>query len=365
MMDLYKPSQQEINPLKIVTKKLTPKILYGRAIARGDLATDEYQLLVIDELQELHSKLLKPKWKRKKVKGGIYIQGSVGRGKTMLMNMFRASLQGKIKVKRIHFHEFMSQIHKSLHDKRAKPSIDNNSLLPAVAKDLASHTKVLCLDEFHVRDIADAMILTRLMDALLNAGIVVIITSNDMPCDLYPQGIQRDLFLPFIDLVNEKLNVITLDGDLDYRKNSPIRKSFYFYPARNSHKAWDAFAKNSKVKPVSIPITGRTIELKATKSAAWASFASLCERPCGADDYMKLSKNFDTIFINGVPKMGYDRRNEILRFMTLIDVLYDEGARVSIIATTTTDKLCATNHIDFSRTESRLNELAYRGWENY
>lgn len=344
-------------------KKISPKILYDRAISRGDLVSDDYQLEVVNTLNDLYLRIVKPKWIfNSNYKNCVYIQGDVGRGKTMLMNMFFASIRGKIKSRRVHFHAFMKQIHCDLHSARKKKSKNNDEILPKIARDLAKTIKVLCLDEFHVRDIADAMILSRLIRALMSAGITIIFTSNDEPKDLYRQGIQRELFLPFIDDVYEKMNVVSLKGHLDYRKDSPKCKSHYFYPRKNLHKAWNLFAQNAHTDNIVIKLSDKEINIKYHKKSAWIDFSTLCEQPWGASEYIELAKRYDTFFIINVPRMGYDRRNETLRFMILIDILYDNDLRVCVVAAASPDNLYFGREIDFSRTSSRLMELSYKGW---
>jgi cell division protein ZapE len=343
----------------------TPAQMYEDAVAGGDLAPDAGQRAAAAALDRLYGRVVRRGWWAARP-AGLYLHGPVGRGKTMLMDMFCRALSATgIPTQRAHFHAFMAQVHAALHTHRAGKPADNAALLPAVAQRVAARARVLCLDELHVRDVADAMILARLLSALLRAGVTLVTTSNTAPGDLYAGGLQRALFLPFIDLVRARLEVVALGGPRDYRQGAP--GPAYFCPLTAREDARALFATFGPAAPARVALDGgRALEVEAAGrgagAAAWAGFDVLCERPHGAADYAALSRAYGAVFVAGVPKMGYDRRNEAQRFMALIDVLYDAGTRVAVVAAAGPDGLCTAPGVAFGRTASRLSELARRGW---
>lgn len=294
-------------------------------------------------------------------KQGVYLHGGVGRGKSMLMDMFFDCVPTYYKKRRVHFHAFMIETHDWLHKVRG----DNmDDLLPSYAQHVADHAAILCFDEFHVTDVADAMILGRLFTALLDKGVYVIATSNWEPERLYEGGLQRELFLPFIALLQDRLEVVHLDSPTDYRLQGLSNEDKYLWPlGEPTHRQMDALFRSvsggTEPENDSLSVKGRTINIDAANDVARASFAQLCERPHGAEDYLALAQRYQTIFIENIPKIGYDRRNEAKRFMTLIDVLYDSGTQVFISADAPADKLyIGKDHaFEFDRTVSRLIEL--------
>ena len=294
-------------------------------------------------------------------KQGVYLHGGVGRGKSMLMDMFFECVPVNYKKRRVHFHAFMVETHDWLHKARG----DNmDDLLPAYAQYVEGHTAILCFDEFHVTDVADAMILGRLFTALLDKGVHIVATSNWEPQRLYEGGLQRELFLPFIALLQERLDVVHLDSPTDYRLQGLTNEDKYLWPlGEATHRRMNALFRSVSggVEPGSdsLNVKGRTIEIDAANDVARASFAQLCERPHGAEDYLALAQRYQTVFIENIPKIGYDRRNEAKRFMTLIDVLYDSGTKVFISADAPADKLyIGKDHaFEFDRTVSRLIEM--------
>jgi len=229
--------------------------------------------------------------------------------------------------------------------------------------------RVLCFDEFHVTDVADAMILGRLFRAIFERGVVVAATSNWPPDRLYEGGLQRDRFLPFIELLKTRMEVVHLDSAVDYRLSSPEDgeadgMGAYLYPLNfaNEQKFKNMFAdltNHQPPTPIKLTVKGRTIEAEAVDGAGWFTFAQLCERPHGAEDYLKIAGEFHTVFLEGVPKLGYDRRNEAKRLMTLIDALYEAVARLYITADASPDELYrGRDHgFEFQRTVSRLREM--------
>lgn len=340
----------------------TPQARYEAALRAGALRADPHQAAAAERLGALHADLTRRHWPWQKAPAGLYLHGRVGRGKSMLMDMFHDALPPRVPSRRVHFHAFMGSIHADLHARRRDSAADNAALLPAVARGAARGARVLCLDELHVRDIADAMILGRLTRALWRAGVTLVTTSNAAPEDLYRGGLQRELFEPFIGMVRARMDVVTLDGDRDHRQRGA--GNAYFCPLSEHNAARSLFETLGTPAPVRLDLPGgRALELEVTGSAAWVSFAALCEQPRGAADYLALAHTHGTVFIDGVPRMGYDRRNEAHRFQTLIDVLYDAGTRVAVVAAAKPGRLHTGDALDFARTASRLAELAHRGWD--
>ena len=348
----------------------SPKEIYQQRLDDGTLRPDPVQESAVKALERLYADVLKPATKRgwffKKIDApkGLYMHGGVGRGKSMLMDLFYEALPADVPKGRVHFHAFMISVHDFMHEKR-KEGRDADKALPVFAKDVAEKARVLCFDEFHVTDIADAMILARLFRHLFEAGVVVVATSNWEPDRLYEGGLQRDRFLPFIDLLKERMEVLHLDSPTDYRTQFLTQEGSYFWPlggetTRRVNTVFNALTDNALPRPDEIEVKGRVIEVEAAaKRAGRFSFAQLCERPHGAEDYLAITKRFDTVFLEGVPKLGYDRRNEAKRLMILIDALYEAGTRLVVSADAPPEKLY-TGHdhaFEFDRTISRLNEM--------
>ncbi len=337
---------------------------FRQKVSSGALTGDAHQDRAAQEFQHLLEKLTtrKKMFAKKELVGGIYLHGGVGRGKSMLMDLFFSHLPQTIKKRRVHFHAFMIETHDWLHAKRSNGVVDN--LIPLYAKHVASTMRVLCFDEFHVTDVADAMILSRLFTALLDLGVVVVATSNWPPDRLYEGGLQRERFLPFIDLIKTSMTVVHLDSPTDYRSKALQDLETYLYPlnAATKGRAEYFFQKLSDSKPIEIMtvrVKVRDLKIQTAGGVARFSFSALCEQPHGAEDYLKIAELFHTIFIEDIPKMGYDRRNETKRLMTLIDVLYDHKKRVVITAEASPDKIYygPDYKFEFERTISRLNEM--------
>jgi cell division protein ZapE len=313
-------------------------------------------------LHSLKQKILKPHALQ-----GVYLYGPVGRGKSMLMDLFYQSIPVGIKKRRVHFHAFMIEVHEFIFDYQksqvVKEGMEQN--LPALAKVIANRSKVLCFDEFHVTDVADAMILGRLFTALWNEGIAIVATSNWAPDDLYKGGLQRELFLPFIETLKRNMDVYQLDGLIDYRARTLKELSVYFTPLgalsqQRADKVFRALTEEAEPAEDLISIKGRTIQVSETaKGVARFSFSQLCERPLGAEDYIAIAKRYNTIFLENIPRMGYDRRNEAKRFMTFVDVLYEHHRNLVITAEEPPESLYhGQDHaFEFQRTISRLLEM--------
>ncbi|MFA5591708.1 MAG: cell division protein ZapE [Micavibrio sp.] len=337
---------------------------YHALIAQNDIAADEAQARAARSLQRLQDELAaneKRFFKKKKIRG-VYIYGGVGRGKSMLMDLFFEALPPHMLGRRIHFHEFLIETHDWLHQRRAGKAVDN--LLPAYAAFVAKNVRVLCFDEFHVTDVADAMILSRLFAALFDLGVVVVATSNWIPDRLYEGGLQRVRFLPFIALVKERMEVVHLDSPTDYRKEALLDLETYLHPldARAREKADRFFIQLSggeAVREDVLTVKGRSIPVRSAGGAARFTFAQLCEQPYGAEDYLLIAETYHTVFLENIPRMGYDRNNEAKRLMTLVDVLYDARRRAVFTAEAAPDKIYTDTKYayEFERTISRLQEM--------
>lgn len=306
---------------------------------------------------------------------GVYVYGPVGRGKSMVMDLFFASLPDNVAKTRVHFHDFMIGVHDFMHERRqataGRVSVDaRDSALIAFADDLARRSRVLCFDEFHVSNVADAMILGRLFTALFDRGVAVVATSNRTPDDLYKGGLQRDRFLPFIELLKQRMDVVSLSGLLDYRTSYLENSGVYFAPLGAAAQSWadDVFhhlTDGATPHADEVHVRGRVIPVAQTaRGVARFTFAELCEKPLGAEDYITIAGTYHTIFLEGVGKLGYDRRNEAVRLMTLIDALYEAGTRLIVTADAPAAKLyTGSDHaFEFDRTVSRLTEMQSTQW---
>ncbi|MCC7304883.1 MAG: AFG1 family ATPase [Alphaproteobacteria bacterium] len=351
---------------------------YKQKIKDGLLKPDSAQERAVAMLQKIYEGLEnKPKksWKilkkREEAPKGLYIYGGTGRGKSMLMDMFFGLLPEDVKKRRVHFHQFMIEVHDYIHTRREDDDFDDgiDGVLPALASRIAERSRVLCFDEFHVTDVADAMILGRLFTALFEKRVVIIATSNWPPDDLYKGGLQRDRFLPFIDLLKQKMDVLHLDGGTDYRTQFLQNEGTYFWPLGEgvTRKADEVFAMltdGAEPAEEKIKVKGRTIVAHAAKGVARFTFSQLCENPHGAEDYIKIAESYPTVILENIPKLGYDRRNEAKRLMTLIDALYEARTRLIITADAPPDKLYRghDHEFEFQRTVSRLLEMQGEGY---
>jgi cell division protein ZapE len=305
---------------------------------------------------------------------GAYIWGSVGRGKTMLMDLFYEAAPAGSK-RRTHFHMFMADVHGRIHDWRQRlkrGEVEGDEPIAPVAAALAQEAKLLCFDEFAITDIADAMILGRLFKALFEHGVVVVATTNLAPDDQYREGLNRTLFLPFIELIKERMEVLQLQARTDYRLEKIGESPVYYVPADEAaHHAMDDMFRRltGGVAPrhVRLMVLGHPVDVPAqAMGVARLSYENLCGRPLGASDYLALARSYHTILLEGVPVIPADRRDEAKRFITLIDVLYERRVKLIVSADAEPEGLYSaeTGHeaFEFARTVSRLAEMRSRDY---
>jgi len=363
----------------------TPLEAYRALLASGGLKEDPAQELAAEKLNLLHYRLKsyspKPKGllslfqKREPAPEGIYLYGEVGRGKSMLMDMFFETAPVEPK-RRVHFNEFMGDVHRRIfawrnldkagRDKRG----GGDDPIPPIARELAREAILLCFDEFQVHDVADAMILARLFSALFENGVVVVATSNRDPDDLYQGGLNRPLFLPFIDLLKRELDVLHLTGGTDYRRHRLAGKPVYFTPLNSKaeralDEAWALLTDAADPAPFDLEVLGRKVRIPAlARHVARASFHDLCATALAAQDYLALADVAHTLILEGVPSLNPDKRNEARRFVLLVDVLYDKRRRLIMSAAAEPDRLypAGDGSFEFQRTASRLDEMRSAGW---
>ena len=304
---------------------------------------------------------------------GVYLWGSVGRGKTMLMDLFYAAATGP--KRRTHFHIFMADVHERIHDHRQKlkrGEVKGDDPIAPVAAALAEEATLLCFDEFAITDIADAMILGRLFKALFEHGVVVVATTNLPPDDQYRGGLNRTLFLPFIAMIKERMEVVHLQARTDYRLEKIGDSPVYYVPAdEKAERAMDdMFARltgGGAARPVRLMVHGHAVDVPAqAMGVARLTYDNLCRRPLGASDYLALARSYHTILLEGVPVIPAERRDEAKRFITLVDVLYERRVKLIVSADAEPQGLyqAETGHeaFEFNRTVSRLAEMRSRDY---
>lgn len=364
-----------------------PSDLYAAQVRNGQLSPDAGQEAVLRGLDALASQLdgytppsatggLGWLFKRKQAPvgpGPVYVWGDVGRGKTLVMDLFHQAI-APVSKRRVHFHGFMQDVHRDIHVYRQgqrKGLIDMSSdPIKAVASQIARDANVLCLDEFQVKDITDAMILGRLFEALLEAGCVIVATSNIAPDELYRNGLNRNLFEPFIDLIKQRFDIIELDGPTDYRLDQLVGEDVYFCPlgpgtATRMKVLWRKVTGTDGADEAWLDVGRRKLHVpRMARGAAWFNFAELCDEPLGNADYLTIARNYHTVFIAEVRELGEAESNAARRFINLIDTLYDAKVRLVIAAETPPEGIWrhAETPVEFARTVSRLNEMQSADW---
>jgi cell division protein ZapE len=356
---------------------------YQALVSSGTIERDAAQAKIADAFAELEQRLAGYKPARKhgllgrlfgdKDEGpprGLYVHGDVGRGKTMLMDLFFQTSPVEHK-RRAHFHEFMADVHERIYGYRqsiSRGELVNGDVIALTAAAIFDEAWLLCFDEFHVTDIADAMILGRLFAKLFELGTVVVATSNVAPDDLYKGGLNRALFLPFIAQIEEHMDVMRLDARTDFRLEKLIGVKMWLVPDDGEavaalNKAWTKMTGNAPCKPRDISIKGRILHVPCSShGVARFSFADLCEAPLAASDYLRLAHDYHTILVDHIPVMDYSDRNAAKRFISLIDTLYDNA--VKLMASAAADPVSLYLATDgneaneFKRTSSRLIEMS-------
>lgn len=342
---------------------------YRARVRSGELARDPLQEKAAERLTRLARELTQYRPGRRSFftraeppPRGLYIWGDVGRGKSMLMDLFYRAIPLRRK-RRIHFNAFMGEAHSLIHAERQKEG--SKDPIPPVAQIIASDATVLCFDEFQVTDVADAMILGRLFEHMFALGVVVVATSNTSPDRLYAGGLNRQLFLPFIALIEQTLEIVELNGNEDYRRRQAGDDDLYIYPlgpqaSRKMDMAWQRLTSGAPARPAELSVLGRTIRVPAAVgSIARFHFDDLCDAPLAANDYLAVARKFHTILLDDIPVMGPAMRNQARRFVLLIDTLYDERVRLVCSAAAPADSLYPEGDgaDAFRRTASRLIEM--------
>lgn len=352
----------------------SPKTWYQAAAQQPAFIQDAAQARAIEHLDRLWNELMMFKRKRNRFLGrslrspevpkGLYFYGGVGRGKSFLMDAFFGCLPYRRK-RRVHFHAFMAEIHRRMRDKRSE-----QNPLKSVAADIAEETRVLCFDEFHVSDIADAMILGRLLENLFAHGVVLVATSNYAPSELYPQGQNRSSFLPTIALIERHLTVLNVDSGEDYRMRTLTPAEVFYVPdnAENEAKLADLFARLSNGKPAvpeKIVIHERELTCKARAAwIIWFDFRTLCFGTRSQADYLWLAQHYTHVLISGVEKMSPNEKNEARRLTLLVDVFYDYRVKLCLTSQVPMQDLYTEGDFahEFVRTVSRLVEMQSRDY---
>ncbi len=364
---------------------MTPLERYRALLDRGALKPDAAQERAAEKLNQLYGAL--QTWRPRRIRWfglvarprtppkGVYIFGDVGRGKSALMDLFFENVALPAK-RRVHFNEFMAETHRFIHtwrnlspaEKKSRPEFvrgaGEDPIAPA-AKRIASSATLLCLDEFQVTDVADAMILGRLFEKLVDRGTVSVLTSNTAPDQLYEGGINRELFLPFIAMIQQHFDIVELAGALDYRLNRMAGLHIYNTPLgpgadRAMDQAWQKLTDGEAGEILSLDVLGRKVEVpKAAEGVARFTFNELCGAALGPSDYIAIAGRFHTVLIDHIPQMGPEKSNEARRLTLLIDTLYDRRIKVICSAATRPELLYVSGDsaASFRRTASRLLEM--------
>jgi cell division protein ZapE len=365
-----------------MTSSITAR--YAAGVARGRVERDAAQVAVVDMLARLEERLVEHRLARKssslgwlfasRGKGetllkGLYIYGDVGRGKTMLMDLFFEASPVQRK-RRAHFHEFMIDVHERVHGFRQKMKVGEHASedpIELTAKELAREAWLLCFDEFHVTDIADAMILGRLFAQLFERGVVLVATSNVAPEELYQDGLNRALFVPFIHMLEAHMDIVRLASRTDFRLEKLAGRPVWYVPADEAadatlDDAWRRLTAGNGGTAQELSLKGRTVHVpRAAMGVARFTFHDLCEQPLAAADYLRIAREYHTIILDHVPVMAFDNRNAAKRFIILIDTLYDMNVKLIASAEAEPEMLYRGDEgfeaREFKRTASRLIEM--------
>lgn len=354
----------------------TPKQAYDALIASGELSPDVAQARIVDEFERLFRYLESDQFLGKRSVfqtwfhrdtapsfSGLYLWGGVGRGKSMLMDLFFEHVLFRRK-KRVHFHAFMRDVHARIFALRQLKK--EGDLIETVANEIAKECRVLCLDEIQVHDVTDAMILSKLFSCMFNLGVVVVFTSNRPPQELYQSGLQREQFEQFVGLLERRMDIMRLDSDTDYRlEQLKSLESVYITPLGDDAdekllNTYHALTHGKICKPVQVQVQGRVIDVQRTcGGVAWFMFDELCERALGAADYIEIASEFHTIVLQNIPHLTPEHRNEAKRFVTLIDAIYEHKTKLICSAAAAPDDLYpkGDGSFEFERTVSRLIEM--------
>lgn len=352
-------------------KKLTVREFYEHALAQRGFSADEAQHCAVERLQRSYEEWVRFKAQRSNpfkrlisrpdVPRGIYMWGGVGRGKSFLMDSFYLVVP-VVRKTRLHFHEFMRGVHRELDGLKGVADPLNE-----VARRIAKKYRLICFDEFHVSDIADAMILYNLLKALFDHDVSFVMTSNYAPDSLYPDGLHRDRMLPAIALLKDKLDILNIDAGIDYRKRALEQVAAYHTPlgAGSDRALRHAFAKVAEVadEPPHVRIEGRKIKcLRRAGGVIWFDFAALCGGPRSQNDYLEIAARFHTVILSGIPRMSAGMSSEARRFTWLIDVFYDHKVKLLMSAEVAPEELYKDGMLvhEFSRTVSRIIEMQSR-----
>lgn len=357
---------------------------YAAGVTAGKVERDAAQVAVVGQLARLEERIIEHRLARKSsslgwlfaaggknetLLKGLYIYGDVGRGKTMLMDLFFevSPVQRK---RRVHFHEFMIDVHERVHGLRQKIKVGEyagEDPIALTAQELAREAWLLCFDEFHVTDIADAMILGRLFAQLFERGVVVVATSNVPPDELYRDGLNRALFVPFIHMLETHMDVVRLASRTDFRLEKLAGKPVWYVPADRAadaalDNAWLRLTAGNGGVPQELALKGRAVHVpRAAMGVARFAFHDLCEQPLAASDYLRIAREYHTIILDHVPVMTFDNRNAAKRFINLIDTLYDTNVKLIASAEAEPEMLYRGDEgfeaQEFKRTASRLIEM--------
>jgi cell division protein ZapE len=350
------------------------KTFYNQLIDSGKIKPDAAQAELAEKLDALKNDITaycQPKKFLRKAAAkpmGMFIYGKVGRGKSMMMDGFFKSLEIAEK-KRVHFHEFMQGVHAKLHAERSKVEGQSANIVEEVARDYARNLKILCFDEFEVNDVTDAMILSKLFKAMSEIGVVFVITSNKPPLEHYKEGLQRESYVQFCEYLQSVVNIFSLNSKRDYRLVQVAEAENYFVPNNyeNTQRLKEKFKAMSaeNLHKMKLDVKGRVLNIRGAAKIAFADFRELCGANLGNADYLTIAHRFNVLFLENIPKLSEELRNEARRFINMIDILYEN--KVILIATAEAEPEELYIHgvsgaFEFNRTVSRLKEM--RGWKH-